>query len=498
MHEVIKAGTPKSLFELFERFKADAPLKRIFQLAFDLGCKTILLEGDHVDPEYTSEFKLFYKDLHKKHSDKTERLHFFDTENLDETNIHNNQESYLGYCVLRPFTPHRVVNAVIKPYHDKNNPKKTFLICSSKFNVEGLSHIPLHVEGFPFFQQDGQIGCCSDVALMTTDKFISAKNFSFENKTIEQISKLTAQVPNEKRDTPTSGLFTVQIVHALKEMGYAPLIYRYGKNYGECPPERVLYHYLESEIPVILGFHAEKNNGHAVTVIGHSFEPDMWKPVVKKHFHKETVQNYYCSTDWIQNFIIQDDRLGPYLLLPKDLIWEQAKENLSIIVPLPKKINMLGEAAELYAYRMLSDKVILNMINDSKPDGSSKMWHDIFRQHLEENKLVLRTYLINSNDFKKSFSLPQLTEIYKNLPMPPKIWLTEISTPELFCQPRLRIGEVVIDSTASSKSVKWEHAFLSIHVPGLIVTRDIRKEEAVKNWQPYSVNDDGPCQHLTR
>ncbi len=122
---IIKRVAQSSLIELTKEFgRYDKPLKRIFQIALSQGCRTILVEDEHEDVEYKSEYNSFYKNLFKKYSDKTQRLHFFasDLEVDDLSNLSKFQSDYLGFCVLRPFQMQKVVNAVIKPVEDYNYP----------------------------------------------------------------------------------------------------------------------------------------------------------------------------------------------------------------------------------------------------------------------------------------------------------------------------------------------------------------------------------------
>lgn len=80
---------------------------------------------------------------------------------------------------------------------------------------------------------------------------------------------------------------------------------------------------------------------------------------------------------------------------------------------------------------------------------------------------------------------PTVKDLYQGLKMPKKIWLTEVSIPELFCQTRLRLGEVIIDPTGA----KFRTSFLAIHLPGFVITRNVDTEELgfseVENDQPF-------------
>ena len=494
-----KIESAACLFELTEAFGSDKPLKRIFQTVLGQGCRTILVEHDYDDPDYKNEYHSFYEELFKTYSDKTQRLHFFacDLKQDDIARLSQFKTKYLGFCSLRPFQSQKVVNAVIKPTEDANQPKRSFILCQKDFPVEikvsDKNTQKLKIKGFPFIQQDGQLGCCAHASLATIDHFL-ASEYGREPYFVSKIVEAASQVPEIRREIPTTGLSALQISQVLKHMGYAPLIYQYGEGIlSPFPPERVIYHYMESEIPIMLGILTE-SGGHALTIIGHSFEPDVWWALAQIAYYRRRPSGgpYHCSTTWIQNFIVQDDNFGPYLTVPKEFIWAKASEALLIVVPLPKNVNIQGEDAELYAYRMLSDEIILKwMLDAGKKEKNTKKWSAVFLEHLADEDLVLRTCLLDSKQFKKRYPAPHLKSFYQKVDMPDKVWVTEVSIPELFCQSRLRLGEVIIDSTSS---MKFAHSFICIHLPGIIVNRNVNTEK----WDYFPIQGDEPFTHIMR
>jgi len=450
---------------------------------------------------------MFYGNLFKKHNERTTRLHFFASK-LTEKDIQDlgkYQNSYLGFCVLRPLESQRVVDAVIKPIEDKNYPKRWFLLCKQVFPVEittnqGIIH-KLEVDGFAFIQQDGQLGCCSHVALAMADRFlIKAEKPKRKHKPndpylVGDIVESVSSVSEVQRLIPTEGLRPMQISEALKKMGYSPLVYEYGQDKERpIPPERVIYHYLESKIPIIVGIPTATGK-HALTVIGHSFEPDLWWALAEKPYYNSRPSgvDHHCSTTWLQNFIVHDDNFGPYLTIPKEFIWAAARHTLVVMVPLPPNVNITGEESESIAYGLLliSAEIIAKKIEDkTNITQHPQEYFSIFHEHLKNEDLVLRTWLLPSDQFKEQYVSPAMACYYNNLKMPKKIWLTEVSIPELFCQARLRLGEVIIDPTAS----KTRTCFLAIHLPGYLISRNIDTEEL--NFS--EVIDDEPFKHIMR
>jgi hypothetical protein len=81
---------------------------------------------------------------------------------------------------------------------------------------------------------------------------------------------------------------------------------------------------------------------------------------------------------------------------------------------------------------------------------------------------------------------------YQKQKRPEYIWVVEISTPEIFCHSRKRLGEVLIDSTGDSR---FDTSWLSIHLPGFIIEREIKTRKMLFH---EILTDDIPYRHLYR
>jgi hypothetical protein len=479
-----------------EKHRGGKPLKRILQLVQLHDCQTILVENNYECFGFKAEHEAHYKKLFKSYPRAATRLHFFSAkiEQKDLSSLKEFNGSYIGFSVLRPLPSQRVIFSIIRPLKDQNSPPKSFFLSKHVYAVN-LNGNSLTVEGFPFMQQDGRLDSCAHVAISSALNHFPLKDGG-KLPSIGDIVEAAAQVPHTARGIPTEGLSVPQICHVLRKFDRSPLVYEFGKDMpAPYTAERVIYHYLESGIPVIIGIKTA-GSGHALVVVGHSFEPDTWWALAGTDYYqgKPSGIKYHCSTTWIQNFIIQDDNYGPYLTIPRDYVWAMADQSLVVIVPLPKDVMVKGEDAEYYAYRMLSDKIILRRF----PKEGDTRFVDIFVRHLETDQLVLRTYLQERNEFKQKVKddkdlSPQLSRFYQDLAMPEHIWITEVSIPELFCQQRLCFGEVITDSTTD---LKMEHGFLSIHLPRLLVIRDINADD--KPYEFCSLDKDQPRMHLIR
>ena len=501
-----------ALFDILGQFhasKGNQPFKRILQIVLAQGCRTILVEPDFKDEQWKGEHSWIYRKTFKNYPDTTKRLHFFTSKlkTEDLISLESRQEEYLGFCVLRPLESAKTSTAIIRPVIDTNEPKKSFLLCQKEFvvpiEVNAKNTQMLRIKGTPFTQQDGEVGCCSHAAINIVDNLLIDSEYGPTRETKKNapyltidIAKLVDSIPYSGKQKPTEGLTPAVIAEVLKRLGYTPLFYQYGKDQPPppFPPEKIIYHYLESKIPIILGIPTYRGK-HALTVVGHSFEPDLWWAVAETPYYnrKPSGINYHCSTTWVQNFIIQDDNFGPYLTIPKELLWYFEKDKLIIVVALPPGIFIQAEDAETIAYSLIASAAEIRKSQRSSlivNDPSLFKWFDIFYDHSKKNDMVLRTWLIGSEIFKKSYVSPSTQSCYNSIELPEKIWLTEISIPELFSQKRLRLGEVLIDPTGS----KNRAPFLTIHLPGFMATRNVETELL----SFFDIPNDQPFEHIMR
>jgi hypothetical protein len=513
-----------ALFDLSDKFGHDAPLKRIFQIVLAQGCRSILIEKGYDEEEWKQEHKIFYGKLFRTYADKCERLHFFSSDLTADAllSIEELQDHYLGFCVLRPVATQRVVNAVVKPLDDKNNPPKSFVLCQETFevnlDVQNGNSQTLEVTGFPFMQQDKHAGCCAHAGLIMAERFLAQRRNRKDPaskkppRLLDDIRRMLSTVPGVGRRLPTPGLRVIDISTVLEEaMEYSPLVYVYSEDKKPVfALERMLYHYLESKIPVQL-LVPTKGGGHSLTVIGHSFDPDVWWALAREPYYRDrpSEELCHCSTNWIEHFIVQDDNFGPYLTVPKSYIQSCGMSGQSAIaIPLPVDVNIEGPTAELVATYCIAKEINVRAMLDAHQNGqisdNTLKLFEVMWSHLLKRDLVLRTFLVGRDDFKNSYVPAHLKPYYDPLKLYDKIWLTEISIPELFSQTRKRVGEVLTDPTAPPPPLLGQsrlsdpdeaaRAVLALHVPGWIGTRDVDVQSLTSNY----ILDDRVYSHIIR
>lgn len=466
-------------------------------------CQSVFVEDDYFDQDFVDSISRFYSKGFRSINRLCKRLHFFssklnvsDIEKfLVETTAHDKlQGSYHGFCVVRPLETKRLGRSILKPRRER--PEIEFHTCTAR-SCAHVAGTELSVESAPYMEQDGRVQTCSSVAIWISTT-VMAQCFGYpQYSTSEIMAKATSTLVGA-RAGPTEGLTYEQIMQALYEMGYEPLILDEAD-----PPEAKhrVYSYVESRIPPLLLLELPDGNHHAVTAIGHAHSRPLQagSQVTISKLGRPILQ-YFRSSEWVPYFYVHDDQMGIYRQMrfleadPSRLeqrirdsyrgtslapsikvnlrqwhcpvcinidstLTEVPKETIAnlwgVIIPLPRGIALSHSEAEEKAAQVI------------------RRCADHWRVRLAKD-LVLRTYLVSSNDYKSR--LRQHSEMnryvrmmYLGKPLPKWLWLTEMSTVDLMNRvhlDRLRIrGELILDATGNP----WPTDFIAFH---WIDTRD--------------------------
>jgi hypothetical protein len=517
--EVINPKTIRDFLDIGTQYgsqieKRRFPLTRILSMieASEHKCKTILVENDYEDDEYVAEYDMFYKQVFFcDPKAKCKKLHFFSSmftkdefEKAQDKTLQESAKSYLGYCTIRPEPYKTISDALVSQKLAIDSATRfVFFTCLAHKKFK-LCNVELEVCGFPYLQQDGRIAVCAQAALSIISQYF------FLNKKIEKaysapaVTQTVSRSPNAQgqRHLPSNGLNIIQIRLAMEEMGFNPMAYDFSLTRQEelmltVHPEQIIYRFIESGIPVIIGINTA-SQGHALVVVGHTFNPDYWWSQVETLYYGIPKSGpYHLSTNWIQNFIVQDDNLGPYLFVPSSIL--RGNTTNCIIAPLSKLVFNAGDEAEKIAFDAISQDVMREMMKThckvkAKDFPLNVYWLGAMIVAMENQQLVLRTYLSKKDDFLDSLSPDTNKEVmacYKAMELPDSLWVVELSTPPIFCYARLKLGEVLIDPTSDPR---FDTCFLSIHVPGIIFERNKSKGLIYKEIS----TEDPPSKHLYR
>ena len=503
---------------LTERNVINTPFNRVWNILRNSGCeggkncRFVVLEAEYVDRDYAEGYGQLYGRAFRHFERLCYRLHFFadgiKQEDFDITSLSSEQgkekrdklcQCYMGFAVIRPSCPDTVGRTVILP--PKSTGRNSFALCRCEYSLN-LAGITLKATGVPFMEQDGMVGACASAAMWMAHMCVY-KDRGLPTYSTTEITRLAdVGFPSPSRVFPSEGLTVDQVGAGLKRMGHETFV----RLLSSARPETVrhwIYIHVESCIPTILATE-EEGVGHAVVVVGHRLGgANLRRPT----YQLTTGDKIYSAHCWSSEILVHDDQRGPYLTStivstrrqepraslryrPSDLV-EQAGRNprldiLAAIVLLPPHVNCDGLRAERKAVRLLNWLILDGSINLGK-----------------EQRLVVRTFLLPSNEFKekldasRGMTKPLITK-YRYLHLPKYLWMTEWTTLQLWGRPieqKRILGEVLIDPTSNPNNLD----FLAFHVPGkLYFMHPEERDATVGLSRPVDIPNDTSYSPLTR
>lgn len=501
----------KSKYESIYRGKG--VFSNICALAKFLNCKTVLVENDYVDYDYRDEFSHFYSSVFASYSNLCTRLHFFKDHIASIRGLKDAQGNcdYLGYTVIRPVEVGKVGRTILRPWI--YSPDRDYHLCVPCFK----SHIfgrEFVTPASPFIQQDTMVMRCAQASIWIATRVLSQEHDFLPRCLPYEITDAATQYPSWiGRPMPSSGLTLELMVNSLTQLGYPPLVYS-KRHFPEdkWDPVALIYKYIESQIPVV----AVVPN-HAIAIIGHTFNPQL-------DVSEEAKQRRIISSEeWLDSFIIHDDALGPYRLLPvsdraKGNLMGSPKEHLlppnewmyhttddiqDIIIPLPFKVYFPGISIDSHVKWAIRDREFLSyVLRSAKDNNATSVEFLSCLTDSDQPPLVLRTYFIPSEKYKAALRKPplndemvsRLRDEYLSMRMPHFIWIAEITNADRLSQEREEqrsiLGEIIIDCTAN----RYGLAFLTVHLPGVLISRNAYSGR----WSSLLLPGDKPYHHPSR
>jgi hypothetical protein len=483
-------------------------------------CKTVVVENRYWDKDHTKALSLYYSKSFRQIESECIRLHFFTSrlppDFLDTKSTEELQHSYLGFCVLRPFNQRIIGRTVLKRL--KYRPTLEFPTCHGVFEVNLAGH-KIKVEGAAFIEQDTMVAACASAAIWMSTTIMGTR-FELQQKSTSEITNLATQYLVENRPMPSEGLITEQMIHCLRAMDYDPLLIGV---YTQEQAKHDIYSHIESEVPPILlcefpyirEDHTIAWEGHAIVGVGHNYRlPNTNPSKTKRKWPGELPLEFARSSEWVPSILVNDDQHGPYLKLsfidiqtfvakihskyPRvnvgNLKLEEFKCPITIDVNMPSSAYSGEDIANIWGIIIpLPQGVLLTAEQaESKSARVIRWWHWRNRIPLPTD-LVLRTYLVPSNEYKNRARASGMNNFVKTMiagkPMPRWVWVTEISSVNSYNSPNpqnwLINGQVIIDATSNSFTPDFLLFHYIIDSQAILVTmRPEHKdaEQAFSHW----------------
>jgi len=465
----------------------------------DIGAKYVFLENGYLDRDFTVEFSEFYSKVFKPYGKFCKRLLFF-SEDCAQVLSNGNPEilakeleklgdkSFLGFIVIRPLLHAPIGRTVLR-----SPPKsKQCHILVRALHETHLLGATLKVEGFPFVQQDKRVGACAQASIWAAARHFHIKHREPWCSIVDITDYATNPIDgNLSLSLPagSGGLYIDNMVRALRQIGREPLLYAGQVNNSfpfqiswpdQLRPYDIINRYVDSRIPVILllcPWEQTQNDGHAVVVVGHTLKniKDSSKLPIKP-----------TRAEFCENFNVNDDQRGCYLNMPIKSGGSGCQTPYSvldhvygIIIPLPSKVYMKAEFAEIIFWATLDHFISqsVNLVNTHKDlIGDAVKIIEELKKAYSDNKIIARTYLTTGWKYKRLILRNHISDSIKNLiierSFPRYVWVIEYGTLNSLnkskSSDRYILGHMVIDATSS---IDWENTLLA-HFPGFLSTLD--------------------------
>jgi hypothetical protein len=245
----------------------------------------------------------------------------------------------------------------------------------------------------------------------------------------------------------------------------------------ELPFQKYLYAGVESGAGALLGFKLSGpkagDDKHIIPFYGHTFNKDTWAPDADaSYFQIGLSVGYIPSESWVSSFIGHDDNFGPNFCVPRNYVKpEQAEYVVELI---DEGLRFGGVQAEalsltfLYSlYPYLSSYNNNSWITRLARDSSPAIQRVVLRA-LAVRRDEYVNHLSSIQDWDGNSENPAITALLTRQ-LPEKVWIVEISLPQLFPANERKLGEVVLNPFVPfdpKQPINYSH-FLFARVPEL-------------------------------
>ena len=462
-----------------EHFRAfpDQPLsgipsaRRTFSLARSFKAETFVIEDIPPDGLVADEVAEISRLYPYYTPGPLQRLSFWRKGFKTTRGLDNARDTDLiGYAILKrdivPAMPNRsewhVFEAVFPKYDHRHNcvpcPKSyTIAVGTKSFAVEGLMYC----------QQNQLNKACAHVALRSLlSRMLPEGDIGYG-----RINAIAGQ--GHQGFAPPDGLSPQQMRLVLDACGvtYDDIDYAAEERKNphvrrDIPFQKLIYGGIESGCGGLLGFEYERPPSkeapqgeicrHIIPFFGHTFNKDTWAPDADvSYFNIGGGVGYVPSENWTSSLIGHDDNFGPNFCVPR-LYVESNK--VQYVVELRRNgVQYGGLIAEAQAL------LFLYSVGEHLDPQNAWSRRLAFYAHPEVQRVILRAvcvdretyirHLSNISDWKGHRELRALPEALAGF-LPDKLWVVEISLPQLFPANERKVGEIVLNASRTRDETK--------------------------------------------
>ena len=481
-------------------FNSHRPLHRIFSLARLAGSSRMMIERiqlrstDIKDVDTVRTFELGIDGQDALRVSFLKRIDSVDPEeipNTDNVPIDVTQYSMIGYVVFfRGAGNYEEGPCVGLPragqiYESVLSPSWTmpdvgpFIHCSRRYMISTAAG-SFNVKGVLYTQQNGHTTHCLHAAMrMALSSVLPGGDIEYQT-ILEALEKCFPPNDGGEKKLFNSKYTVDELVEVINNLGQINCVSLLWESNSKLF-DRTLYELVEAGAPAILGYETSATSeGHAVTVIGHTFDNHNWTPLASQlYFPRDGVlQKCASSEDYVNAFVLHDDNCGPYLTLPKNFfVQQQFADNMPpFLLGFTKRSRALnGNVAEKLAYCSL--EILLKKFSTSHEISGERSWLTLLYRHFKHDRLVLRSIKIPYDQYLAHLENDVLLEEkclekITNHILKQSLWMVEISCHELFGITRKKFGEMLLldKDIRGTSELKLGNVFYMARLPQLLFT----------------------------
>jgi hypothetical protein len=429
-------------------------------------------------------------------------------------------DEFLGYAIMKvdgipcPCNSTRVYESVIRASRYTNNfirGARTWECC-----VDGRA---FPVIGYLYAEQNGVTNTCAHVALRT----VAARYHENGDMSYREMNRLTGipeqGIPKVDHTTRTvgwpdkKGLYPLEIRNILTAMGARCFLAQYMKYVpGNEPPPfaKYLYGSVESGYPAIVGFEAGTVAHHAIPVFGHTFNEDAWVQSAEWSYFRIGPRTAYVPSDsWLSAFIGHDDNWGSNFCIPRHFL--QTRRSCDklpsgaglcqmesrcvayVIGTFPQGVEVSSATAELIGVDYLPP-----LLQQLPKQGTT--WAERLQAYFEHSLLVFRPVLITPSEYlshlrsisdwkHKRIAEMHIGALEKGIIQEERLWMIEMSIPELFSANRRKIAEILLRAEVAPDNERDFKSLLLARLPGWFAIPPRMGGESAFRFVPSQVED---------
>ncbi len=452
---------------------------------------------EKLDVNLAGDLREENEDIHTRHNSfspdmsEVHRLSFFTRRIRSLAELRSaDDDDFIGYVITKSDEipglgcVKRIYESVTRPSRHPHNfirGSQTWECC--------VAGSPFHVTGYVYAQQNNVTNVCAHVALRTVaarfhrDGDMSYREMNrIQGVDIDHITKKAGGVDGD-------GLSHQQMIKILETAGARCLL----GNYASLPPtgtalppfQKYLYGSIESGFPAIVFFGTTQNQYHTIPVFGHTLNEDTWVPSAERSYFKVgSGTKYVPSESWVSTYIAHDDNWGSNFCVPRHFLYTrrncqvlssgstlcptQSECVVYVIATLPKEVKASPIDAEI-----IGADYLFSMLGQFPSSGSP--WASRLTLYANDNLLVLRPILVDSDEYVTHLEEVSdwqgrriRTDLIKALRTlrQKRLWLVELSVPELFSANRRKVGEVLLKGDVLPGQKRDFRSFLLARLPG--------------------------------